>query len=250
MLYADPTRRRDTAHAPSEWRSLLLPWAMSLAAHLLVLGALLWLMAERPVSDQASYIRADLVEMMERAPAGMPDAAQLKPSPQRVSPQHDSVQPKPRAAAPVPERAAVTAPTSNMADVLSEAELAGIMSAHGDGGDAAAGGGGCDIVRAVEHALQRDPAVHTAVANADRQGKVVMLWNGDWVRSGDQDGKGLSVVREAVMWEVAFAPEACRNMRMQGPVLLSLADGTTRFVIGAGAWRWSDLLGLRGGVNR
>lgn len=72
-----------------------------------------------------------------------------------------------------------------------------------------------------------------------------MLWNGDWVRSGVQDGKGLAVVREAVMWELAFAPEACRNKRMRGLVLLSLSDGNTRFAIGAGDWRWSDLLGLR-----
>jgi len=52
-------------------------------------------------------------------------------------------------------------------------------------------------------------------------------------------------VREAIMWEVAFAPEACRNERMNRPVLLSLADGNTRFAIGSGSWRWSDLLGLR-----
>jgi hypothetical protein len=86
--------------------------------------------------------------------------------------------------------------------------------------------------------------VRIAVANADRSGKAVMLWNGDWVRSGEQDGKGLSGVREAIMWELAFAPAACRNKRVQGLVLLSLADGT-RFAIGAGDWRWSDLLGVR-----
>ena len=42
-----------------------------------------------------------------------------------------------------------------------------------------------------------------------------------------------------------FAPAACRNERVHGAVLLSLADGNTRFAIGAGDWRWSDLLGLR-----
>ena len=56
----------------------------------------------------------------------------------------------------------------------------------------------------------------------------------------------LSAVREAIMWEVAFSPTACRNQPMHGLVLLSLADGNTRFAIGSGAWRWSDLLGLRG----
>jgi len=44
---------------------------------------------------------------------------------------------------------------------------------------------------------------------------------------------------------VAFVPEACRNQRMHGLVLLSLEDGMTRFAIGTGEWKWSDLLGLR-----
>jgi hypothetical protein len=52
-------------------------------------------------------------------------------------------------------------------------------------------------------------------------------------------------VREAIMWAVAFAPESCRNEQVHGMVLVSLADGNTRFGIGAGNWRWSDLLGLR-----
>ena len=71
-----------------------------------------------------------------------------------------------------------------------------------------------------------------------------MLWNGDWVRSGNQDGKGLSGVRQAILWELAFAPEVCRSERVRGLVLLSLDNGT-RFAIGSDDWRWSDLLGLR-----
>jgi len=90
--------------------------------------------------------------------------------------------------------------------------------------------------------------VHSAVADAHLGGKAILLWNGDWVRSGGQEGKGLAAVREAVMWEVAFAPPACREARMHGLVLLSLTDGGTRFAIGSGDWRWSDLLGLRGGA--
>ena len=106
------------------------------------------------------------------------------------------------------------------------------------------GGGGCNTARIVQQALRKDPLVRTAVEDAHRTGKAVMLWNGDWVRSGGQDGKGLSAVREAIMWEVAFSPEACRNQRQHGLVLLSLADGSTRFAIGSGDWRWSDLLGV------
>ena len=54
----------------------------------------------------------------------------------------------------------------------------------------------------------------------------------------------LAAVREAIMWEVGFAPEACRSQRMHGLVVVSLADGRTRFAIGGGEWRWSDLLGV------
>lgn len=82
------------------------------------------------------------------------------------------------------------------------------------------------------------------MADANRVGKAILLWNGDWVQSGGQEGRGLSAVREAIMWEVAFAPEACRNKREHGLILLSLADGRTRFALGAADWRWSDLLGV------
>jgi hypothetical protein len=36
---------------------------------------------------------------------------------------------------------------------------------------------------------------------------------------------------------------------MHGLVLLSLADGGTRFAIGWGEWRWSDLLGVDGSAR-
>jgi len=173
-------------------------------------------------------------------PPGPPASTALKPSaPQkalRPAPQH-------RAA---PAEDSEPAPDT-FADLLSASDLAGATSADAEGAGGGGGGGGvCDMARAVQRALRRDPLVRSAVGDADRLGKSVMLWNGDWVRSGGQDGKGLSAVREAVLWEVAFAPEACRNKPVHGLVLLSLADGYTRFAIGSGDWRWSDLLGVHG----
>jgi hypothetical protein len=145
---------------------------------------------------------------------------------------------------PMPVLVKVTSPEPpDNSDILSENQLAGAASAGESG--AGGGGGGCDTARLVQQALRKDPLVRTAVLNADRQGKAIMMWNGDWVRSGAQDGKGLSAVRQAIMWEVAFSPAACRNAPMHGTVLLSLADGGTRFAVGAGAWRWSDLLGVQ-----
>jgi hypothetical protein len=147
-----------------------------------------------------------------------------------------------------PAKPVATLPVVNVAvvdnsDLLSESQIAGASSAGDDG--AGGGGGSCDMARAVQKALRRDPLVRAAVEDANRLGKSVMLWNGDWVRSGGQEGKGLSAVREAIMWEVAFVPATCRNQRMHGLVLLSLEDGATRFAIGSDEWRWSDLLGVR-----
>jgi hypothetical protein len=50
-----------------------------------------------------------------------------------------------------------------------------------------------------------------------------------------------------MMWEIAFAPEACRSQAMHGLVLIS-SGGSARLAVGSGEWRWSDLLRPRGGV--
>ncbi|MFI4974173.1 MAG: hypothetical protein ACHP84_06520 [Caulobacterales bacterium] len=120
---------------------------------------------------------------------------------------------------------------------LSDSELAGAATAGAGGA-----GGACDMARSLQSALRTDPLVQTAVAGlADR---AVMVWNGDWVRKQGEDGKGLAAVREAMMWHVAFAPQACRSQTVHGLVLFSLNDaqGSARLAIGKGEWRWSDLL--------
>jgi hypothetical protein len=87
--------------------------------------------------------------------------------------------------------------------------------------------------------------VQQAVAGSG--GKAIMVWNGDWVRSPGEDGKGLAAVREAIIWEIAFAPEACRAQPVHGLILLSMnsGGGGARLAVGAGEWRWSDLLRSR-----
>jgi len=64
------------------------------------------------------------------------------------------------------------------------------------------------------------------------------------VRHPGQDGGGLAGVREAILWEVGFAPAACRSEPVRGLVLISMGEGADagRLVLGRGAWRWSDLL--------
>jgi hypothetical protein len=213
---------RDASQPPGQWRIRFLCWTFSAAVNLAIIAALFWPHAAppRPHMTQAP-IEVSLIE-----------------SPRPPDPPKFLQPTAPLLAIPA---VVVAASAPDTSDLLSEVQLAGAASA-GEGGN----GGGCNMARLVQQALRRDPLVHAAVQDAHRLGNAIMLWNGDWVRSGEQDGKGLSAVREAIMWEVAFAPEICRNQRVQGLVLLSLADGSTRFAIGAGDWRWSDLLGLRG----
>ena len=96
------------------------------------------------------------------------------------------------------------------------------------------------MARRIQGALRKDPLVRAAVASAP--GKALMVWDGDWVRHGAEDGKGLAAVREAIMWEVAFAPKPCRSESVHGLILLSLGSGGARLALGSGDWRWSDLL--------
>ena len=226
----------------------LLAWTISIAAHLAVFAALFWPHAASPPEIQAIPVNLVQLPKPETASANPPGLSGVKVQQAALRPSIPTLRltmPVLPVAAPakVAIREAENAPIADdFSDLLSASDLAGAASA-GEGGTGS-GGGGCDLARAVQQALRRDPLVHNAVANAGRAGKSVMLWNGDWVRAGGQDGKGLSAVREAILWEVGFAPQACRNARLHGLVLLSLADGTTRFAIGSGDWRWSDLLGV------
>jgi hypothetical protein len=207
--------------------------AISIAAHLIVFTALLWPHEPpaRPRPPPAS-ITVSIAEQPE--PPAPPAPTELRPQTvQAAMPRLAIISPEPSEIQP-----------SDNSDLLSDSQIAGAAGV-GEGGGG--GGGSCDMAQLVQQALRRDRLVHMAVANAGRVGKAIMIWNGDWVRSGVEDGKGLAAVREAIMWEVGFAPAACRNQPMHGLVLLSLADGGTRFAIGTSAWRWSDLLGLRGG---
>jgi hypothetical protein len=104
------------------------------------------------------------------------------------------------------------------------------------------------MIRRLQEALRRDGRVVSAVTEARRSPRgALLVWNGDWVQSVGEEGKGLASVRQAIMIEVAFAPAACRTEPLHGLVLISLTDGpgATRVALGTGAWRWSDLLFAR-----
>lgn len=103
----------------------------------------------------------------------------------------------------------------------------------------------------LQRALGRDARIRAAVAQAQTApgmaGKAVLVWDGAWVQTPGQAGRGLAGVRQAIAVEVAFAPAACRAESLRGLALLSLGEGASapRVVLGTARWRWSDLLEAR-----
>lgn len=126
-----------------------------------------------------------------------------------------------------------------MSAELADGDLVGAATAGSGGGTA----GDCDLPARLQRALRRDTRVQAAVGEVHR-GRALRVWNGAWVRHPGQEGAGLAAVREAIVWEVGFAPEACRREPVKGLIVLSLADGpgAARLAIGGDTWRWTDLL--------
>jgi len=208
----------------------------SVAGHLAILAVILFLPKPLPVvTVEDAPMSVSLIP--GEKPAPVPKAEEAPKPKAQPQQRHDLVR---RVAARAPPEAAPAGkdPKPPRTGVeVSEADLAGAASA-----DSGGGGGSCDLARQVQGALRRDSLVQAAVAGSG--GKPIMVWNGDWVRNGDEDGKGLAAVREAIIWEIGFAPEACRSQPLHGLILLSLnsGPGAARLLVGAGEWRWKDLV--------
>lgn len=232
---------------------------LSLAAHLLILLGLFLKPAPPPLPPEAQPMVVALIDLAPPAPepgpaGGAPPASTEPPKPAKLRPAMIKARntPIPTDVEPLP--AAETPSNAPGEDHVSDAELASAASAGsgsgmgaGSGSGSGAGGGQCDMVAYLQAELRKSASVRRAFATAhaatpDR--KAVRVWNGDWVRSHDQEGAGLAVVREAILMEVAFAPAACRSQAMRGLVLISLHDGpgSLRLALGTSQWRWSDLL--------
>ena len=239
--------------------------AASLAGHLAVLLAVL----ATPAAPPPLGPPAIQVELIPPPPPPAPPAPpqpvmapEPAPAPPAKAPPAKAAAAKPAPAKSAPARiVARQTPARAAAETLdagdsddpgpdvqpTAAALAGARHAGGGGG----GGGACDMATRLQAALRRDARVRATVAAADHAagaaGTVIFVWNGDWIRRRDQDGNGLAAVREAIMWEVGFAPPQCRAEAVHGLVLISLNDspGAARLALGSGDWRWSDLLGRR-----
>lgn len=144
--------------------------------------------------------------------------------------------------------------------LMGDGELAGALvagpGAGGGAGEGGSGGGGqggsgaggsCDMAGRLQAMIRRDAGVRTTIAQAQAAlgagRRAMRVWDGDWVRSGAQEGRGLAGLRQAIAVEVAFAPRECRMERIRGFVVLSLDDGpeAARIALGASDWRWGEL---------
>lgn len=200
------------------------------------------------------------------SPAASPSAAPETPSPPVVVPTPRPTPPlalrtrTPRPAPPdVPTVVASVAPAAFVG--LSDAELGGAtVAGSGSGSGAGSGsgtgagsgdgsgagdGGRCDMVRRIQDGLRANAGVRRTASEANRTlgRKALLMWDGDWLQSPGEAGKGLAGVRQAIALEIAFAPVACRSQSMRGLAVISLGDGpdSPRIALGAARWRWSDL---------
>ena len=214
--------------------------AGSVAGHALVVALLVGLSPTPPAPVADPPI---IVQLVTPAPPEPPPPPVPKPDPAPPEPPARKLSRPAKAVPTVTPILALAGPVSRGESEVSDAELAGAQTSGSGGGD---GGRACNMPRFLEGKLRKDRRVQAAMAEARLDG-AVRVWNGGWVRHGDQEGAGLASVREAIMWEVAFAPEACRREPVRGLVVLALSDGPggARVALGAGAWRWTDLLGAR-----
>ncbi len=214
---------------------------MAVTAHGAIIAGLWAVHSSLPVPPETPDMVVTLVQNPSPPPPVAPDPKPADPKPAAAAPKRKAkkvVKPPPEVK-PVYAR---QAPVPKWGPEVSELDLFGATKV---GNGSGAGGGVCDMARMVQAALRKDHLVLNAVTGAG--GRSLKVWNGDWVRTPGQDGKGIAAVREAILWEVGFAPAACKNQLMQGLVLISMGDGpgSTRLVIGSGTWRWSDLLHAR-----
>jgi hypothetical protein len=182
------------------------------------------------------------------------------PRPSRPAPRSPTVEPVP-ITAPEPSVSYVFLGDSALAGAMTAGGGAGAGSGAGTGAGTGSGagsgsgsgsgrGGVCNMVERLQNALRDDPRIRARLTEAYQssgaRGRAIVIWNGDWVLSPGQDGKGLAGVRQAVAVVVGFSPRECKSQTVRGYVVVTLSDdpGAPKLALGTGQWRWSDLLGL------
>ncbi len=255
----------------------------SLGVHVIVLGSIWGIRTsgDPPFEEPESMI-VDLMDPPapppdpEPEPAPMGEASEVPTPSQAAQTQQAAKAPevsaKPSTAPPPPihrtpppkmpvetVQVASVAPVPNMR-LLGEGEVAGALvagqGAGGGAGEGGSGGGGsggngqggtCDMAGRLQAMVRRDSRVQSGVRQAQQAlnagRRPMVIWDGDWVQSSGQEGRGLAGVRQAIAVEIAFAPRECRMQTVRGMVVLSLGDdaGSPRLALGTGQWRWGEL---------
>ena len=227
--------------------------ALSVAGHAAAVWALISGQPDAAPPPEPAPVTVALVTMWRPPPLPppVPPILETPAPPARAKARPALAKPPPSVIArrtPAP-RETVVLPTGPPGPSREDGEISdGLLAGAAGAGSGAGSGQGCNMPGRLQRALRQDRLVQAAVARVDR-GRALRVWNGDWVRHAGQQGAGLAAVREAILWEVAFAPEACRTEPMRGLIVLSLADGpgAARLVVGAGVWRWKDVLASRSG---
>ncbi len=217
-------------------RRKVLAVALSTLCHVVILVAFL---ATATVTVDQSPDEAVNVELISLPHPPAPPTPQPK-TPKKAPTRANSARPV-KALPKITQLAATPEPSETPpVSELTAAQISGAASA-----DSGPSGQACDMARWLQSALRKDRLVQAAVATFGP--KTVRVWDGDWVKSGSEDGKGLAAVREAIMWEVAFAPSSCRAEPVRGLVLLAMGPtrNATRLALGHGIWRWGDLVSTR-----
>jgi hypothetical protein len=223
-------------------RDRLLSGTLSIGLHLLVLVSLFLAVPKPPKVEEPPAVMATLIDAPP-TPEAVTTPTPQPPAPTEPPPPHNIARP---VKAPPQEKPLLVAEPDVSVVEVSDSDLNGAATAeNGPPGRA------CNMIRFLQTALRKDAMVQSAMAEAHRAagstGKALVVWDGDWMKSPNQEGKGIAAVREALLWEIAFAPESCRAEPVHGMALITLTDspGGSRLVLGSGVWRWSDLLKLK-----
>lgn len=223
------------------WRRMrtnrLLSVGLSLAIHAAILLGFITAQTDPVPIEPSTAVTVVLVDLPSFARTSQPVAEASAPPPDIPSLKVEIARPVPKAQGQKTEVSVrALSETAGTGVSLGEGELAGAVAA-----DDGPTGGACDMARRVQSALRKDHIVLAAAAAS--AGQTLLVWNGDWVQGPGEEGKGLAAVREAIMWEVAFAPPECRTQAARGLILMSLSTsrGRLRLAVGSDNWRWSDL---------
>ena len=245
----DESRPGPTMRAAAAARGRVAAAVLSTAFHVALIAALLFARVEPPrmveVAPPTVFIVFAPPPVPKPPPPPKPKPPTPKPSPAKPPPPPSVARRSPAPPRPDSLPAAKTPKVAAVVSLDTGSELSAGQIAGAGNADSGPPGGACNMAKRVQDALRKDPLVRAAVVG--QAGKATLVWNGDWVRGHGEDGKGLAAVREAILWEVGFAPEACRHQSVHGLIVLSVngAGGATRLALGAGDWRWSDVLRMR-----